>query len=163
MYKWAVFIHLIFVTFWLGGMLFTAAVLVPATRTRLADMKGMLFTELGTRFSRLSWIIFPLLILTGILALLGRGFSVDILVSAQFWDTSYGSTLFTKLWLFGLMIIVSGLHDFWLGPKAAAMMDENPDAPETSRFRKASSWAGRINLLIGLGILFTAVSLVRGG
>ncbi len=30
MYKWAVFIHRVFAAFWLGGMLFTAAVVVPA-------------------------------------------------------------------------------------------------------------------------------------
>lgn len=66
MYIWSVFLHLIFVTFWIGGMLFTAAVLVPATRKKLAHQRGLLFKELGTRFSRLSWIIFPLLIITGI-------------------------------------------------------------------------------------------------
>lgn len=161
MYIWAVFFHLIFVAFWLGGMLFTAAVLVPATRKKLKTQKGLLFTELGTRFSRISWVLFLLLLITGTLALLGRGFSVEYILSGDFWRTEYGSTLLGKLLLFGLALVVSGIHDFWLGPKAANLMDTKPDSSKTRRFRKTSSWAGRINLLIGLGILFYAINLVR--
>ncbi|MEX0662152.1 MAG: DUF4149 domain-containing protein [Balneolaceae bacterium] len=162
MYTWSVFIHLVFVAFWLGGMLFTAAVLVPATRGKLKERRGLLFTELGTRFSRISWLIFPLLIVTGIFALLGKGFTVDTLLSADFWSGSYGITLRRKLELFGLMMIISGIHDFWLGPKASELMDSQPEAAKTRKYRKASSWVGRINLLIGLAILFYAVTLVRG-
>lgn len=161
MYTWAVFLHLIFVTFWLGGMLFTAAVLVPATRRKLAPQKGLLFTELGTRFSRLSWIIFPLLLLTGFAALIGRGFSAETIFSENFWNTLYGGRLMGKLYLFGLMLILSGIHDFWLGPKAARLIDEEPGKLKTQRYRKITSWVGRINLLIGLGILYFAVTLVR--
>lgn len=161
MYIWAVFFHLIFVAFWLGGMLFTAAVLVPATRKKLKTKKGFLFLELGIRFSRISWVLFLLLLITGTLALIGRGFSVEYILSGNFWSTEYGSTLLGKLHLFGLAIIMSGIHDFWLGPKAAKLMDTEPDSSKTRRFRKASSWAGRINLLIGLGILFYAINLVR--
>lgn len=162
MYTWSVFLHLIFVAFWLGGMLFTAGVLVPATRKKLAKQRGLLFTELGTRFSRLSWIIFPLLIITGIMAMLGRGFSFDTILSVDFWQTTYGSRLMGKLYLFALVLIVSGLHDFWLGPKAAELMDEEPDTQRTRIFRKATSWVGRFTLLLGLAILYFAVTLVRG-
>lgn len=161
MYRWSVFIHLIIVAFWLGGMLFTAAVLVPATRKRLADQKGRLFTILGTLFSRLSWILFPVLVLTGYLALLGRGFDNHTLLSATFWQSEYGARLLIKLILFGIVLILSAVHDFWLGPKAATLMQTNRDTSTTEIYRKASSWAGRLNLLLGLGILYMAVSLVR--
>jgi len=161
MYTWAVFFHLIFVTFWLGGMLFTAAVLVPATRKKLASQKGLLFTELGTRFSRLSWVIFPLLIITGIAALLGRGYEPEILIHADFWQSQYGNSLKWKLYLFGVVLILSGLHDFWLGPKAADLIDKDPASSRTTMYRKATSWIGRANLLAGLIILYFAVSLPR--
>ena len=161
MYVWAIFIHLIFVAFWLGGMFFTAAVLVPATRNKLASQRGLLFTELGTRFSRLSWIAFPVLILTGVTALLGKGYSWQYLLSAPFWQSYYGTQLASKLSLFGLMLIVSGVHDFWLGPKASILMEEKPGLKTTERYRKATSWVGRINLVLGLGILYFAVRLIR--
>lgn len=162
LYKGSVFLHLVFVAFWLGGMLFTAAVLVPATREKLKSQRGLLFTELGTRFSRISWVLFPLLIVTGITALLGKGFTVDVLLSSRFWLSTYGATLMTKLSVFGLVLIISGLHDFWLGPRASELMDQHPESTLTKRFRKASSWAGRLNLLAGLIILYYAVTLVRG-
>lgn len=161
MYVWAIFIHLIFVAFWLGGMLFTAAVLVPATRKKLASQRGMLFTELGTRFSRLSWIAFPILIITGIAALLGKGYSWQFLLTPPFWESAYGTSLANKLSLFSVMLIVSGVHDFWLGPKASLLMEQQPGTKKTEQYRKATSWVGRINLLLGLGILYFAIRLVR--
>ena len=112
MYFWAVFFHLIFVAFWLGGMLFTVAVLVPATRVKLKSNKGLLFKELGTRFSRISWILFILLLLTGTLALLGKGFSFETLLSVEFWQTRYGNRLKLKLYTFSFVLIFSALHDF---------------------------------------------------
>lgn len=161
MYFWAVFFHLMFVAFWLGGMLFTVAVLVPATRTKLKSYKGLLFKELGTRFSHISWAVFILLILTGILALLGKGYSFDDLLSMDFWQSWYGVRLKLKLFTFGLVLIFSGVHDFWLGPKAAKLMDAEPNLPQTKYYRTASRWIGRINLVLGLMILFFAVGLVR--
>lgn len=161
MYIWAVFFHLIFVAFWMGGLLFTAAVLVPATRKKLASQKGLLFIELGTRFSRLSWAIFPLLLLTGFLALIGKGFPVKALASSEFWQSGYGSRLALKLMIFGIVLLISAAHDFWLGPKAAVLMDDKPDSRETRVYRKASSWIGRLNLLLGLWIIYIAVTLVR--
>lgn len=161
MYYWSVFLHLIFVAFWIGGMLFTAAVLVPATRNKLKSQKGLLFRELGTRFSRISWVIFILLIVTGITALYGKGFTTEVLLSAEFWRSSYGSTLMGKLHIFSLVLIISGIHDFWLGPKAVTLMEEDPGSQTSERYRKIASWIGRINLLLGLAILFYAVGLVR--
>jgi putative copper export protein len=162
LYKGSVFLHLLFVAFWLGGMLFTAAVLVPATRKKLKEQRGLLFTELGTRFSRISWFLFPLLFLTGTTALLGKGFSLEYLLSAGFWSGSYGSALGQKLTLFGSVLIISAIHDFWLGPKASELMEREPDESRTKQFRKASSWAGRLNMVAGLAILYTAITLVRG-
>jgi putative copper export protein len=161
MYFWSAFIHIIIACFWIGGMLFTAAILVPATRKKLAAQRGLLFTELGSRFSRLSWLLFPILLITGITALLGRGFTVDNLISIEFWKSEYGAKLFNKLIAFSLMLIVAAIHDFWLGPKAAELMENDPESETAIRYRKASSWGGRINLMLGLAILYFAVSLVR--
>lgn len=122
----------------------------------------MLFTELGTRFSRISWVLFPLLIITGSTALLGKGFTIETLLSANFWKSGYGMTLAGKLTFFGLVLIISGIHDFWLGPKASELMDQQPESNRTQRYRKATSWAGRLYLLAGLIILYYAVTLVRG-
>ena len=161
MYFWSAFIHIVIACFWVGGMLFTAVILVPATRKKLAPHRGLLFTELGTRFSKISWILFPVLLITGITALFGRGYTGEDLISMNFWQSQYGSTLFNKLTAFSLMLIVAALHDYWFGPKAAELMESDPDSKKTDTYRKASSWGGRINLILGLIILYFAVSLVR--
>jgi len=68
----------------------------------------------------------------------------------------------SKLHLFGIVLIVSGIHDFWLGPKTVQLMENEPEKTRTRRYRKTTSWVGRINLLLGLGILYYAVTMVRG-
>lgn len=163
MYHLSVYIHILSAIFWIGGMLFTAAVLVPATRHQLLkNKKGAFFTLIGKKFSRISWILFIVLIVTGVTNLLTRGFTVDQLLTASFWMEIFGGNLFIKLHLFAAVLIVSGIHDFYAGPKAAQLMDEQPDSDITKRMRKISSWLGRLNLFLGLGILYYAMRLLRG-
>jgi uncharacterized membrane protein len=164
MYHLSVFIHILAAIFWIGGMLFTAAVLVPASRHQLLkNKKGAFFTLIGKKFSRISWILFLVLIVTGITNLLARGYTLSSLMTAKFWDSYLGGMLFIKLHLFSAALIFSGIHDFYAGPKAAQLMDEQPESAKTKRMRKVSSWLGRINLLLGLGILYYAMRLLRGG
>ena len=163
MYYLSVFIHIVSAMFWLGGMLFTVVVLVPVSRHNLfKGIKGQFFAVVGKKFSRASWLIFPVLIVTGITNLLGRGYSLPDLASTSFWLSEFGQALAVKLHLFAFILIISGVHDFYAGPKAAALMDDAPDKSKTLRFRKLSSWLGRVNLLLGLGILYYAMKLLRG-
>lgn len=144
-------------------MMFTAAVLVPASRHELLEKKkGAFFTLIGKKFSRISWVLFLILIITGTTNLLARGYTIADLTSSAFWSSNFGSVLFIKLHLFGLVLILSGVHDFYAGPKAAELMDSRPNDPKTKTFRKVSSWIGRVNLLLGLGILYYAMRLLRG-
>jgi len=163
LYHLSVFIHILSAIFWIGGMLFTAAVLVPASRHQLlSNKKGQFFALIGKKFSRISWVLFLVLIITGITNLLGRGYTLSDLATSTFWNSHFGSMLFIKLHLVGFVLILSGIHDFYAGPKAAQLMDSQPDAPRTKTFRKISSWIGRINLMLGLIILYYAIRLVRG-
>jgi len=73
----------------------------------------------------------------------------------------FGGYLLLKLLVFGMVLIISGIHDFYAGPKAAELMDKQPNHPHTKRMRKISSWLGRLNLLLGLTILYYAIRLSR--
>lgn len=161
-YKASVFIHILSAMFWIGGMLFTVAVLVPITRNKVLKPTKTTFYAIMKRFSRLSWILFPILILTGGIQLWARGYTLHHLMSNTFWESHFGTTLAFKLTTFALVLIISGLHDFWLGPKATLLMDEKPQDPRTQKIRKVASWIGRLNLLFALLILYFAVTLVRG-
>ncbi len=163
MYYLSVFIHILSAIFWIGGMLFTAVVLVPASRHQLIkNRKGEFFALVGRKFSRASWVLFIVLLVTGITNLLARGYTLHNLIESAFWMSDFGQALKIKLHLFGLVLVISGVHDFYAGPKAAELMDAKPGEPRTQRFRKVSSWLGRINLLLGLLILYYAMKLLRG-
>ncbi len=163
MYYVSIYTHILSAIFWIGGMLFTAAVLVPATRHKLLkNKKGAFFTLIGKKFSRISWVLFIVLIITGITNLLARGFTMDQLLTASFWTDIFDGHLSIKLHLFAIVLIISGIHDFYAGPKAAKLMDEEPDSKKTKKMRKLSSWLGRLNLLLGLAILYYAMRLLRG-
>jgi uncharacterized membrane protein len=87
LYYASVFIHILAAVFWIGGMLFTVAVLVPASRHKLLrNKKGVFFALVGRKFSRISWILFLILIATGVTNLLARGYELSNLVSVSFWS-----------------------------------------------------------------------------
>lgn len=143
--------------------MFTIAVLVPASRHQLLrNKRGAFFKLIGEKFSRISWILFLILVITGTINLLGRGIPLESLANLSFWESGFGGNLFVKLQLFAVVLILSGIHDFYAGPKAAALMEDDPESSKTQQFRKISSWIGRINFLLGLAILFYAIRLTRG-
>lgn len=163
MYELSVFIHILAAIFWIGGMLFTAAVLVPVSRESILNSRrGEFFKITGQKFSRISWVLFLILFITGIINLTTRGIQLQALINLDFWKSSFGLTLAYKLSLFGFVAIISALHDFYAGPKAAALLQTKPNDTATQSFRKLSSWLGRLNLVLGLGILYCAIILVRG-
>ncbi len=161
-YKASVFIHILSAMFWIGGMLFTVAVLVPITRNKVLKPTKNTFYAIMKRFSRLSWILFPVLLVTGGIQLWARGYTFQNLLSNSFWESHFGTTLAFKLTTFALVLVISGLHDFWLGPKATVLMDEKPLDTKTRIYRKCASWIGRLNLIFALFILYFALTLVRG-
>lgn len=163
MYYLSVFIHIIAAMFWIGGMLFTVFVLVPASRHKLlAAKKGEFFTLIGRIFSRITWLLFLLLLITGITNLLARGYALVDLSDPAFWNSSFGGDLFVKLMLFSGVLLLSGIHDFYAGPKAAELMDKHPRKKKTETLRCYSRWIGRLNLVLGLAILYYAMKLLRG-
>lgn len=163
MYYLSVYLHILSAIFWIGGMLFTIAVLVPVSREKiLIQKRGTFFKVVGEKFSKISWLLFLILIITGITNLLGRGIPIESLIDSAFWNSQFGSRLLMKLYLFAAVLILSGIHDFYAGPKAARLMDEDEQSPRTQKFRKVTSWIGRINFLLGLAILYYAIRLARG-
>ncbi|MFW5920697.1 MAG: hypothetical protein ACOCUS_02565, partial [Polyangiales bacterium] len=62
----------------------------------------------------------------------------------------------------GIVLAISGVHDFFVGPRATELLEKNPNDPRADRMRKAASRFGRANLLLGLAVVALAVGLVRG-
>jgi putative copper export protein len=134
------FLHLAAALTWVGGMLFVALVLVPVTR-RLEDprLRRRLMHEAGVRFRNVGWIAMGVLVATG---LVNAWLRPELLTLTRFW---------VKATLVALAIVLSALHDFVLGPRAA-----RPDAP--SSMRPAASWLARVNLLLVLVVAYLGLS-----
>ncbi len=144
-------------------MVFLALVIVPITR-RL-EPRGLavsLIAQSGRRFRRVGWVCLAVLVLTGVLNLAYRGFGWGDVWSGNIFAGTFGRTLGVKLSLVATLLMISIVHDFWLGPRATAVGQAAPDSFEARRLRRWASWLGRLNLLLALAVIALAVVLVRG-
>jgi putative copper export protein len=158
LYLLSVWLHVVAAAAWVGSLVFVAAVLVPVLRRGDDLTRGRVLRAAGPAMRALGWTAFGLLLVTGIGNLAGRGFLPSD-VAGRLWWGPFGRALAWKLGLFLVVLALSAVHDFRLGPRAAAA---GPGSPEAARLRRAASWLGRLNLLLALAILVFAVMLVRG-
>lgn len=150
----SVFIHIVCAAFWLGGMLFLPLVLMPSIKQR--PERIILLQKTGLKFRLYGWIALGGLLITGIynMEVKGMSFSWEFLMESQ-----YGQLLGHKLCLLTIMLIICGIHDFYIGGKAIEEMQQN----ENTNLKLLARWSGRINLLLTLIIAFLGVALSRGG
>src|SRR3990167_5383061 len=164
LYAVSVYLHIISATVWVGGMFFLILVLIPVLRK--PEFRGLfptLFYQAGVRFRLVGWISLVLLIITGTFNLSYRGFGFADLTTGRLFAGPFGHTLLVKLIAVGLILIVSAVHDFWLGPRATELIREDPLSPCGRRLRQAAVMMGRLNFILALLAVFLAVILVRGG
>jgi putative copper resistance protein D len=161
LYLVSVWLHIVAAAAWLGGMLFLVLVVVPALRTpALAAHAAAALKVLGERYRTVGWTTLLVLVVTGTANLAFRAGSA--IAEGAWWATPFGRILAAKLALVAVVLALSALHDFRVGPRAGRLMLEAPDEPRTARWRAAARWMGRINLLLALAIVALAVRLVRG-
>lgn len=155
-------IHVLAALFWIGGMLFFALVGAPALRRiESPGLRADLFRQFGERFRGLGWIAIAVLLATGTANLwFGGLLRFDVLADPAFWQTPYGRTLSWKLIGVTAMLVVSALHDFVVGPRAARLEAGTPGA---LRARRRAALLARGNALLGLIVVIIAVRLARGG
>ncbi|HVY55920.1 MAG TPA: DUF4149 domain-containing protein [Thermodesulfobacteriota bacterium] len=164
LYTLSVFIHIVSAMVWIGGMFFLVLVLIPVLRKpEFRPLFPPLFHNVGIRYRLVGWVSLALLILTGIFNLAYRGYGFDDLASGRLFEGPFGRTLFMKLVTVSLILVISAIHDFWLGPTAGALIREDPLSPRGNRLRRAAVMMGRLNFVLALLVVFLAVMLVRGG
>ncbi|MBI2357648.1 MAG: DUF4149 domain-containing protein [Deltaproteobacteria bacterium] len=162
-YLLSVWLHIIAAAVWIGGMVFLALVLIPIIRRpEFRGQASSLVHFTGIRFRWIGWASIFLLLLTGATNLVFRGISVAVLSSGDFWRSPFGWTLGSKLIVVAVVLALSIVHDFFIGPKASAAGRANPASPEAMRLRRQASWFGRVNLVLALIIALFGIMLVRG-
>ena len=163
LYLTNVIVHVLAAMFWLGGMFFLGLIGAPVLRDlEPATLRQKLFNDLGVRFRTAGWIAIAVLIATGTGNLYFRGWLRwnDVLGSSAFWTSSAGRVLAIKLAAVVVMIVVSAVHDFVLGPAASR---EDAGSPAALALRQRAALLARFNALVGVVVVAAAVRLARGG
>lgn len=154
-YRISVFLHIFAFSIWFGGMIFISLILRPSIMRR-QDYPEII-DVVARKFSKITWFfIFPVLFVSGFFNSYFRTGEINPFEWSQY---APGKIALVKFHLFILILILSALHDFKLGPKAVELMKSNAN-PE--KFRKLSGIVGRVNFLLGIVMIILGILLVRG-
>jgi uncharacterized membrane protein len=153
-------VHILAAMFWLGGMFFLGVIGAPTLRAmEPAALRQRLFHQIGARFRSAGWWAIAILLVTGTLNLHFRGWlHGNVLGSTAFWITPAGHALSLKLITVTAMLVVSGIHDFVLGPRAGRATAGSPAA---IALRTRAARLARLNALLGVVVVVAAVLLAR--
>lgn len=163
LYVLCVWLHLVAAAVWLGALVSLAFGVLPTARRLLDEGAALgLVAALGERLRPLTWGAFAVLALTGTLQVLLRVEPDARLLDAAFWSAGWGRLLGVKLVLFACLLLLAGIHDFRIGPRAAQLGDADPRSPERVAMRRRASWIGRVEFALSLAIVLCGVMLVRG-
>ncbi len=162
-YTATVWVHVLCACVWVGGMAFLVLVAVPGLRGVEPRERARLIEGLGVRFRTVGWVCLGLLVATGTLSLYLRGLGPSVWLNPAFWAARFGRTLAIKLGLVAGILALEVHHDFWAGPRATRLLQEDPESPEATTARKKARLHGRFSLVVALAVVALAVLLVRGG
>lgn len=162
MYHLLVFLHLLAAFVWLGGLFFLALVGAPVLKREASpEVRAVLFRALGLRLRWVGWSSLAVLVATGAGILELRGvLRWDVLGDPAWWGTPWGRALAWKLAAVGLMVALTGAHDWLEGP---GRMGRGAAAQPGTRRRRAATLLARGSVLVALPLIFWAMRLARGG
>lgn len=163
LYVLSVWLHVLAAITWIGGMFFLVLVVVPWLRRGGDRAQAARFLrETGSRFRDVGWICFAVLLVTGIFQLWRRGVRWGDFASPEWLGSPFGLAVVLKLAVFAVVLGVSAVHDFVLGPRATVAVERDPRSPESERLRRRASLLGRANVLFALALVLLGVVIVRG-
>lgn len=156
-------IHIIAAVVWIGGNLIIAMVIVPYFRQNLPPVQRIkLLIQIGKRFEPIVWGCVGILFFTGLINVIVYFLSADLADASPFMRT-----LFIKLMLFVILVILTSLHSFVYGPKLAKAIETLDDSleelpNEVQPIRKQMSIVSSLMGVVSILILLAAVALGMG-
>jgi putative copper export protein len=162
LYLLSVWVHVLAATVWIGGMLFLVLVVVPWLRRGGRVEAAVFLRETGERFRNVGWVCFLLLVVTGTFNLWVRGVRLSDFGRSEWLGSPFGKTVVVKLCAFALVLAVSAVHDFVVGPRATRALAADPRSAAAQAERRRASVLGRVNVFLALILLGAGVMLVRG-
>ena len=153
-------IHIIAVTVWLGPQFFMFLVTVPAVRV-IEDpaVRLQVMRVIVGRFGWLAWAAMVVIVLSGVSNLFQEADEFG-----HIWDTEYRyfQIFSTKMVLVGLMVILTALHTFVIGPKQLRLLEEmRGDSTEAAGLRRVSIIVSSLTLLLSIAVVYAAAVLAN--
>ena len=149
MYLTLVVLHVLAAVVWVGGMLFLGLVLTPILRGFPAAERAALLSTVGRRFLKIAWTALAVLLLTGPILWSLRAFQIT-------------PALGVKLILVVVILYLSILHDFSLGPRLVDQLERGGQGEETAKLRRQVALFARVNTVCALIVLILGVAVSRG-
>ncbi len=138
MKEFVLWAHVVLASFWVGGMVFLSVVVAPFIRKK--PYRDDFLLEATKRYSFYgTFITLALLFITGIaLSFLYHG--------------GMRRSVYEKLFLFAVILVLSLTHDLWAGPRAFV----------EPRYRTIARYMGIVNLFLGLLMVYMGVRIRTG-
>lgn len=150
-------IHLMSAMVWIGGMTFLTLIAVPSLKKLASpEMQAILYKDIGRRFKLVGWICIFVLILTGPINIYHHVTSHHMIDDGE---DNFHSIFVLKLGLVLIMILLSLIHDFVLGPLLGEKIREGPAPPKFLKL--IVPWMARINLILGLIVVYLGLTLAQ--
>ncbi|MBX5482846.1 MAG: DUF4149 domain-containing protein [Myxococcaceae bacterium] len=163
LYELSVWLHILAACAWIGGMAFLVFVVVPLLRRPdLSKVAAAFVQKSGERFRILGWTCLGILVATGSFNMWIRGIHWSSFFDGTYAQNPSARALAWKLLLVAAVLVVSAIHDFYVGPRATRLWEADPTSAEAKRARRQASRYGRINGTLALIIVLLAVFIVRG-
>lgn len=146
-------LHLLATVIWIGGMAYTAVVLMPAAQALDPGPRGQLMGAVAKRFSIVAWSSILLLLITGLIKT-----PAEMLLDTA---STYGVVLTVKHALVLIMIIIGSVITFSVVPKTRSLAPapgERP-APAFVKAQQQLKMLATTNLILGIIVLLCVVQL----
>ncbi|HEX3204104.1 MAG TPA: DUF4149 domain-containing protein [Nitrospiraceae bacterium] len=149
-------VHVLAAVTWIGGMVFLSVVILPVFRRgSFGADRRILFQTLARRFRVLVWVTIAILLVTGPLLVSSR---TGTLEASEEWHT----LLHLKLWLVAGLVLLTAVHDLWLGPFVGRLRRNGSESsPADHLLVRLSVVVARSGLVLAVAVLFLAVALTR--
>lgn len=159
-----VLIHILAALIWLGGMFFIALVVVPVMRKIESPAeRNEILSVTAKRFRVVSWMSILVLLVTGVLNAINHGVTIDLISTGTLFSSYFGKVITVKVILVFIMLVLSVIHDFFLGPQLTNLIGSSLSDPDSlqdlKRRRKYVSWLARANVILGILVVACAVML----
>lgn len=165
MYFLSVWIHILAAAVWTGGLIYTAAVVVPFALSHQGDQRQRILRGLGRRFRWIGWGSIVVLFITGISNLTLRLSPIKLsqIFNGDVFDPGKVENLIAiwlpwKLMLVVVMIGLMAFHDI-TSIRAAKRYEGSPGGAPGNRM---GSRAAALATIVAILVLYVSVRLVRG-